>query len=214
MHVASFPMIAIMLTPFVLWGLLFILSEYGNVSMKPLIPWLVVLCWVLYGTAVVGVIANRHWRFAVFSVYGGTGLVYSWVKRRYLFDSNVKPSRSLASVLVVPEPMYVAVRDVATTSRWYAEKFGLRKLSPTDEIGPDAVALQFEPGKYPVILVPPDPTTSRPVPVFFARNILKARRRPIADGVNAGPLQEDRQGTKFFELLDGEGNTVEVCERT
>jgi len=214
MHVPSLPSIAIVLAPFVLWGLLFILSEYGNVSIKPLIPWLVVLCWVLYGTAVIGVIANRHWRFAIFSAYSGIALVYSWVKGRYFFASNVKPSRSLASVLVVPEPMYVGVRDVATTSRWYTEKLGLRKLSPADDIGPDAVALQFEPGKYPVILVPPDPITSRPVPVFFARNIVKARKRLIADGVSAGQLQQDRQGTKFFELLDGEGNTVEVCERT
>lgn len=214
MHVPPTPVIVVMLTPFVLWGMLYIISEYGNVTIKPLIPWLVVLCYLLYGTAILGVIADRHWRFAFFSLYGGTGLVYSWLKRRYFFTSSVKPSRSLASVLVVPEPMYVAVRDVNATSQWYAEKFGLRKLSPTDEIGPYAVALQFDPDKYPVILVPRDPMTPRSVPVFFARNIAKARRRLIADGVNAGPLQEDRQGTKFFEFLDGEGNTVEVCERT
>jgi hypothetical protein len=34
-----------------------------------------------------------------------------------------------------------------------------------------------------------------------------------ANGVSAGPVQQDRQGTSFFDFLDSEGNTIEVSER-
>lgn len=184
-------------------------------SLKPLSPWLTALCWFLWGTASIGVVVDRPWRFALFSAYGGIALILGWLKRRYLFESKIRPRRSLASVLNVPQPTYVAVRDVSTAFPWYTEKFGLRKLSPTDETRPDGdgVTLQFNESTYPVILVPKDPADSRSVPVFFARNIEKVRNRLIADGVSAGPVQKDRQGTNFFELFDGEGNTLEVCER-
>jgi hypothetical protein len=207
-------MMMILVAPFAFWGLLFILSEYGNVSLRPLKPWLIGLCWVLWGVGLVGMVSNRPWKFALFSTYGATGLVLGWINKRYLFVSNVKPSRSLASVLTVPEPTYIAVRDVSTASPWYIEKFGLRELSPTEDIGRDAVALKFSESTYPIILIPLDPMKSRSVPVFFTRNIAKARSRLMAGGISTGALQQDRQGTKFFELLDGEGNTLEICERT
>jgi hypothetical protein len=206
-------MMIILLAPFAFWGLLLILSEYGSVPLKPLKPWLIGVSWVLWAGGFFGLIKNSRWQFGLFSAYFATGLVLGWINKRYLFVSNVKPIRSLASVLTVPQPTYVAVRRVSTASAWYVEKFGLRELSPTEEIGPEAVALKFNEGTYPIILTPRDPLNSRSVPVFFTRNIAKARSRLNAVGINTGPLQRDRQGTQLFELIDGEGNTLEVCER-
>jgi|SRR5215469_7198503 len=214
MHVPSIPMMMMMilLAPFVLWLLLFILSEYGGVSLKPLKPWLTVLLWLSWGLGLIGLVSNRRWNVAFVAAYSGISLVLGWLNRRYLFVNTVKPARSLASVLTVQQPTYVAVRNVSTASPWYVEKFGLRELPPSKEIRSDAVSLKFKQGTHPIILVARDKAISRSVPVFFTRNIAQAQSRLTADGISTGPIQEDRQGTKFFELLDGEGNTLEVCE--
>jgi len=213
MHLLTTPQLAILLAPLVLWAVLFVLAEYGHVVLKPLKPWLVAACWLLWGVYGMGVVANRPWRFALFSVYCGTSLILLWLKRRYLFASNEKPSHSLARFLTVPKPTYVAVRDVAAASPWYTDKLGLRELAPSEETRRDRITLKFSADTDPLILVPKDPILPRSVPVLFSRRIRKVRERLIANGVSAGPVQQDRQGTTFFELRDGEGNTIEVSEQ-
>jgi catechol 2,3-dioxygenase-like lactoylglutathione lyase family enzyme len=213
MHLPSGPALMILLAPLVLWAVLFVLAEYGHVTLKPLKPWLVAACWVLYGAAVLGFFLDGPWQSVFFAAYWAAGLLLAWLKRRYLFESNRKPTQSLASVMAVPQPTYVAVRDVAAASSWYAEKFGLRKLAATEQARPDGIALQFDERTHPVILIPKDPKVSGPVPVFFTRQVGKVRDRLSAKGVSTGPVQQDRQGTSFFELLDGEGNTLEVSEQ-
>jgi len=197
-----------------LWGVLFILAEYGNISLKPFKPWLAIAGWLLWGLASLPFFedVSRPWRFAAFAGSTGTTLLLAWVKRSYLFESKIKPSRSLARLLTVSQPTYIAVRDVANASPWYAEKFGLRKLAATEQASRDGIALQFDEKTHPVILIPKNPLYPRPAPVFFSHKVEKVRDKLIANGVNAGPVQRDRQGTSFFELLDGEGNTVEVSE--
>lgn len=64
-----------------------------------------------------------------------------------------------------------------------------------------------------VILVPKDPVVARPTPLFFTRKLSRVRDVLTANGVSAGPVQQDRQGTSFFDFLDSEGNTIEVSER-
>jgi hypothetical protein len=92
------------------------------------------------------------------------------------------------------------------------EKFGLRKLAVEEQARPDGIALQFDADTNPVILIPKNPVVFQPAPVFFTRNVAKVRNRLIANGVSAGPVQQDRQGTEFFDLLDAEGNTLEVSK--
>jgi hypothetical protein len=45
-----------------------------------------------------------------------------------------------------------------------------------------------------------------------ASSVKKAREFLIARGVNVRPIQEDRQGTHFFEMRDLEGNVIEISE--
>jgi hypothetical protein len=213
MHIPSASVLVILLAPFLLWALLYVLSEFGQLPMKPLKPWLVATVWLLWGAGTIGFFADSPWRSAVWSLYAGLSLLLGWVKRRYLFESNVKPRRSLASLLTVPQTTYIEVKDVSTASGWYAEKFGLRKLTAAEQARPDGVTLQFDESTNAVILIPKDPVNYRAAPVFFTRKVEKVRERLIANGVNAGPVQKDRQGTNFFELLDGEGNTLEVSEK-
>lgn len=211
MHVPPVPFVAIMLAPFALWAILYALSEWGNVNLKPLKPWLRGLCWLLLIGSLVN--ASLNWKWPLTSAYFAAALVLGWLQRQYLFESRIRPRRSLASVLTIPEPTYMGVRDVATTSLWYAEKFGLRKRTPTEELRPDGVTLQFSADTHPLILVRKDPVELRPAPVFFTRSVKRARKRIMEDGLNAGPVQQDRQGTSFFEVQDNEGNVLEVSER-
>ena len=212
-HFHPGPALFVLAALLALWAVLFVLAEFGDVSLKPLKSWLAWLLWGLTAFPLVMEGLPRSWRIAVFAAYAGATMVLGWVKRRYLFESNVKPPRSLASLLTVPQPTYVAVRDVAGAAPWYAEKFGLRKLAATEQPRKDGIRLQFNENTHPVILAPKDPVVARPTPMFFTRKLDRVRDALTANGVSAGPIQQDRQGTHFFELLDCEGNPLEISER-
>jgi hypothetical protein len=48
--------------------------------------------------------------------------------------------------------------------------------------------------------------------MLYSSNLKKARERLISQGVSVSEIQQDRQGTHFFEMRDLEGNVVEVNE--
>jgi len=51
------------------------------------------------------------------------------------------------------------------------------------------------------------------IPVeIYASNVKKAREVLGSRGVNVGDIQEDRQGTHYFQMRDLEGNLIEVSE--
>jgi hypothetical protein len=49
MHFPSPSVLMIALAPFVLWTVLFVLAEYGNLMLKPLKPWLGAALLLLFG---------------------------------------------------------------------------------------------------------------------------------------------------------------------
>lgn len=199
--------------PYVIWAAFWFLNKYGGVSLKPLKPWLVITCWLLWGVGIIPFLAGKRWGGIMVLAYNGASLLLGWVKRSYLFESDLKPSDSLASLIMVSQPTYVAVRNANALWSWYSEKFGLRKLAANDESSNDIVKLQFDEKTHPIILLPRDPASPRPAPVLFTRRIGKLRDKLIFRGVNAGPVQQDRQGTRFFEVFDAEGNTLEFSEK-
>jgi len=48
--------------------------------------------------------------------------------------------------------------------------------------------------------------------MLYASDVKKAREVLSSRGVNVGDIQEDRQGTHYFEMRDLEGNLIEVSE--
>lgn len=48
--------------------------------------------------------------------------------------------------------------------------------------------------------------------MLYAGNINKAWEWLSSRGVNVGAVQEDRQGTHYFEMRDLEGNAIEISE--
>jgi hypothetical protein len=48
--------------------------------------------------------------------------------------------------------------------------------------------------------------------MLYASNLKKAREFLSARAVNVGNIQQDRQGTHYFQMRDPEGNVIEICE--
>ena len=48
--------------------------------------------------------------------------------------------------------------------------------------------------------------------LLYTGAIEKAREWLSSHSVNVGSLEEDRQGTHYFEMRDLEGNVIEVAE--
>lgn len=117
------------------------------------------------------------------------------------------------SLLAIADSFYIGVLDVAAATSWYIEKLGLQKV-PVEMDDPEGcVALGFSKKDQTCITLgprgrPADGTT----PMLYASNIRKAREALGSRGVNVGDVQEDRQGTHYFEMRDLEGNVIEVSE--
>jgi len=60
--------------------------------------------------------------------------------------------------------------------------------------------------------VPLNKPTEELTPMLYASNPKKAREFLNSQGVAVGEIQQDRQGTHYFEMRDLEGNGIEVCE--
>jgi hypothetical protein len=48
--------------------------------------------------------------------------------------------------------------------------------------------------------------------MLYTSRIEKAREYLTSRGVFVGEIQQDRQGTHFFEMRDLENNVIEICE--
>jgi hypothetical protein len=107
---------------------------------------------------------------------------------------------------------YIGVRDLQAATTWYIEKLDLRKVNIELDDGEGCVALGFDKNECAVVLGPMGKPTEEPNPLLYARNLKKARDFLSTRGVRAGEIQEDRQGTHFFEIYDLEGNMVEISE--
>jgi hypothetical protein len=117
-------------------------------------------------------------------------------------------------LLTIADSFYIGVLDVESATSWYIEKLGLQKV-PAEMDGPEGcVALDFSKKDQTCIAVlgpqgkPADGTT----PMLYASNIGKAREVLGSRGVYVGGIQQDRQGTHYFEMRDLEGNVIEVSE--
>ena len=106
---------------------------------------------------------------------------------------------------------YIPVLDVAAATSWYVEKFGLRPRPTKFDDGQRGVELWLADEVY-FVLGPRDVPTADETPMLYTPRITKARDYLTARGVEAGEIQQDRQGTKFFEIRDLEGNLIEISQ--
>lgn len=107
---------------------------------------------------------------------------------------------------------YIGVVDIEAATTWYIDKLGLRKVTVELDNGEDCVALGFARDEYALCLGPPGRSSGELTPMFNSSNLKKAREFLISRGVSVTEIQQDRQGTHFFEMRDLEGNVIEVSE--
>ena len=107
---------------------------------------------------------------------------------------------------------YIGVTDIAAATTWYIQKLGLRRVDVELDDRQDCVALGFEKHECAVCLGPPGRPTDELTHMLYSSNLKKARELLISHGVNLGEVQQDRQGTHYFEMRDLEGNVIEITE--
>jgi catechol 2,3-dioxygenase-like lactoylglutathione lyase family enzyme len=107
---------------------------------------------------------------------------------------------------------YIAVRDLSAATAWYTEKLDMRKVDIELDDGEGCIALGFDKQECALVLGPPGKPTDELFPLLYASNLKKAREFLSSRGVQVGEIQQDRQGTHYFEMRDLEGNGIEVSE--
>jgi catechol 2,3-dioxygenase-like lactoylglutathione lyase family enzyme len=107
---------------------------------------------------------------------------------------------------------YLGVRDLAASVIWYKQRLGLHEINVEMDDNEDCVALGFSDDEYIVALGPTGKPTDELRPLLNAPNIKKARDYLTARGVSAGEIEQDAQGTHYFEMQDLEGNVIEIFE--
>jgi hypothetical protein len=115
-------------------------------------------------------------------------------------------------ILYSEGPNYIGVQNLAAATAWYKEKLNLREITIELEDGEDCIALGFSTGDFALVLGPAGKPTDEPNALLFTSNINKARDFLSSRGVNTGEIQQDRAGTRYFEMHDLEGNMIEVSE--
>ena len=118
------------------------------------------------------------------------------------------------SLLTIADSFYIGVLDIEPATSWYIEKLGLQEVSAEMDDPEGCVALGFSKNDQTAIAVlgPQGKPTDGTTPMLYASNIKKAREVLGSRGVNVGEIQQDQQGTHYFEMRDLEGNVIEVSE--
>lgn len=199
------------------WVLRRVLGVYarrrGPSSLRPIIPVLGALCWALWIASGVFLVINsfsvKRYSGLLLMLYWGIITVFYWVKGESAFERRSVGSPFPSSVLRVPDESYVGVRNPVMVSEWYVQKLGMRKLAAN--IG-DAVGLKFGPDGASLTLEPRDEFYNRRPLVLYTSKIRKARSVLASRGVSVGEIETDRQGTRYFEVRDPEGNPIDVSE--
>jgi catechol 2,3-dioxygenase-like lactoylglutathione lyase family enzyme len=112
----------------------------------------------------------------------------------------------------------ITVRDPEACRDWYRQTFDAIVVDPKYvELDEDekegCVFLGWAKDAPSICLIPGDPA-SAPIASISCKHLSKAADYFARKGVTVSPIQQDRAGTRFFEIRDCEGNTVEFCEET
>lgn len=114
----------------------------------------------------------------------------------------------------IPTSTSILVRNIDAVSPWYIDKLGLRKLSENDWDESGIATFRFKSDGNSVVLTTRAGLGTGKTPILFTKKIAKMRNVMQARGVNAGMIEKDRQGIRYFQIQDPEGNEIEVVEET
>jgi predicted enzyme related to lactoylglutathione lyase len=205
--------------PFLMPVVVWVAANTLEVSLKPLAPWLWAVCFLLWIPYIVIQPMDDHKTLrlaigaAVYSLWG----MALWIKRHYMFETLSAPGAKwyfpwAAAGFSVRNSTRILVQNIDSVSPWYVEKLGLRKVPENDPEKPGVATFRFKEDGNSIILTTRDGFGTRPTPILFTKKIGKMRDVMAARGVNVGTIEQDRQGIRYFQIRDPEGNEIEVVE--
>lgn len=215
MHERIITLVLGLTIPFLFWALLYYLANYRNIPLKPLRSWLTATSIALLAGSMLYDVPD-HRRLSSFLRLGfwSAWCILLWINRRAMF-ATLSGGRSTwrRTSFMVPGSVHIRVENLESISPWYTEKLGLRRMKSVpehEEAG--AVGYKFNEDGMPIILTSRDKVRAMRTPIFYAKKIEKTRDILRSRGINAGSIVQDRQGTRFFEIHDPEGNAIEFVE--
>jgi catechol 2,3-dioxygenase-like lactoylglutathione lyase family enzyme len=141
-----------------------------------------------------------------------------WIRGRCAFATLSAPDAKWylpwsPAKFSVPAPgVRVLVRDIDWVLPWYVEKLGLRKLAENPHGESGVATLRFKVDGNSVVLATRSSMAPPKTPMLFTKKISKIRNVLVARGVEVGSVERDRQGTRYFDIHDPEGNLIEFVE--
>ncbi len=204
--------------PVLIWLCFWAVVEFGHVSLKPLRPWLIGATFLFYASYLWLDLANgpKLWRILLQTAAFTCWWLAMWLQRRYRFDTMARrgqwrlPWNSVE--FSVPQNLHILVRDANSVSPWYVDKLGLRKLAESPAGESHAAAYRFKEDGNTLILTSKAGFETDKTPMLFTRKLDKMSAVLSERGINVRPIERDRQGTRYFQIYDPEGNAIEVVE--
>lgn len=139
-----------------------------------------------------------------------------WIQRRQMFETLHTPGAKWylpwrTAQFSIPADTRILVRHIDSVLPWYVGKLGLSKLT-FDRSDPGIATLRFKEDGNSVVLTTRSGFQTDKTPILFTRKIGKVRDVMTERGVNPGIIEKDRQGIRYFQIRDPEGNEIEVVE--
>lgn len=113
----------------------------------------------------------------------------------------------------IPASTRILVRNPGEVTAWYTEKLGLRKVA-SNSLSESDTTFKFKEDGNSIVLTTRSGFGTEMTPMLYTKKIGKMRDVMMARGVEAGMMERDRQGIQHFQVLDPEGNEIEVVEES
>jgi predicted enzyme related to lactoylglutathione lyase len=112
----------------------------------------------------------------------------------------------------IPDGYYLLANDTDSLATWYQEKFGFTRVKATEEDEGCEAVLKTDKRDPGGIGLGSTGSSTSPTPIIYTGNIRKAHETLSDRNVQVAPIQQDNQGTNYFQFTDCEGNVLEVSE--
>jgi len=208
----------ILCSPIVTWLGLWLLFQRTHLSLKPFSPWLKAVFFLSFPAYLLleAIGGHRILRVGIEAIFYTCMALQIWIDRLYMLETMGDPRSKWhfpwnSARFSIPRNARIRVRDLDSTSSWYAEKLGLEKAVENPWADADTSTYKFKEGGRCITLTTRDVRTDRNL-ILFTKKLHKMQRVLFTRGISAGLVKQDRQGTRYFEIRDPEGNTIEVIE--
>jgi predicted enzyme related to lactoylglutathione lyase len=207
--------------PWILSLLMWIAASTLKISLKPLKRWLLwayILFWI--PSSIVSLMdGHKTLRVALYAAGFSCWGMAIVIQRYYLFERLTAPGTKWyfpwkVAGFSVPNETRIQVKSIDAVSPWYIEKLGLRKLNESDYGEPDVATFRFKQDGNSFVLTTRGGFHSDKTPILFTRRIGRMRKVMAARGVAVGDIQLDRQGIRYFDIRDPEGNEIEIVQES